>query len=287
MKTKAIVRIVIYSLVILILLGILMGGILAGTILRNLDINGLFWNPPFTDGIVASGGTADPAAVRNLHIDWAAGDVKIQATQQVTDLTFQLDSSSASPLTYKVQGDTLYILFQESAAGFSAFGSGCIREKDLTIFLPSDWAMDDLTINAAAARVDGLGIQADSMNFNGASGSFKFQDCQMNWLSIKTVSGSIFYQGSLKNFSSEGVSADCTLEIQGRPERIIIEGISGRLSLQLAPEVGFQASVESVSGTFRTDFETFQEHGRHVYGDGTCRINLKTVSGDVYIRKLP
>jgi len=42
---------------------------------------------------------------------------------------------------------------------------------------------------------------------------------------------------------------------------------------------------EGLSSQFSSDFETSTQNGRHVFGDGSCRIRVEAVSGSVHIYK--
>lgn len=60
---------------------------------------------------------------------------------------------------------------------------------------------------------------------------------------------------------------------------------SGSLTLVLPEDCGFTVSLDSLSGRFSSDFATTTQNGRHIYGDGSCKINVSSMSGGVTIRK--
>lgn len=104
-------------------------------------------------------------------------------------------------------------------------------------------------------------------------------------MSLTTVSGDLSYSGTLDELSCDGVSAKCSVELLSPARQIELDCVSGDLILTLAEDMGFTASIDSLSGNISTEFDTATRGERHIYGDGSCNIEADTVSGDIIIKK--
>ena len=61
--------------------------------------------------------------------------------------------------------------------------------------------------------------------------------------------------------------------------------VSGDLDLTLPENSGFTLSLDALSGNFRSTFPTTAQGNTYVCGDGSCRITVSALSGDVTINK--
>ena len=63
-----------------------------------------------------------------------------------------------------------------------------------------------------------------------------------------------------------------------------MESISGNLDLTLPKDLGFDAEVDTVSGSFQSRIPTTsQSKGHYRSGNGGCEIDLESVSGSIQI----
>lgn len=280
MKTNALIRIIIFSLILVILLGILVAGLGIGAFVTNVDS----W---VSDVTVIGGnrgsGSVEAGQIRNLDIDWVSGSVNIQPgdTDQIL-FSEDADLPQGEQMVWKQSGDTLSIQF--CATNFSIFSSS--RSKDLTVTVPQSWNCIDLDISTTSASVNVTGVTAEELELENVSGSCYFSGCSVEELSVNTVSGNVEYYGNLgKSAECSTVSADCTLAPANAPRELSLDSVSGNLILYLPPDCGFTASMDSVSGGISSEFFTNSQNGKHTHGDGYCRIALDSVSGDLAIHK--
>lgn len=277
MKTNAIVRIIIYSIVIVMLLSILGVGIA-------FDRLQLRWDLPFSEGegTVSSTGTADAGAVRNLSIDWAAGTITIRPAD-VTQLTLtETCGDNDEPMVWLQSGDTLKVA---SVKDEKIFHVGSVPSKDLLIEVPRDWTCTVLEIDTAAADLIVESMTIEKVDFDGASGKFNFTDCTVHGIEMDTASGDVSFTGSLDFLDCDAASADCEIVLNNHPDYIEMDMASGNLDLTLPGDCGFTAVMSSLSGRFNSDFPTDKAGDHFTSGDGSCRIEINAMSGDVYIHK--
>lgn len=308
MKTNAIIRIIIWSLVILLLSAILAGGLLGGHVLRSVfrifsgeDTTWVATTPARIDSGETPVETQLPVRplepentltlpatdIRNIEIEWVAGKILIQP-MDVPEITFSESDVTdiKNALAWEHRNNTLSIYFCEDAIhNFIGFGNNTKLTKDLTIYVPKDWTCDSLEIDAASASLEVNDLTIREVDIDTASGACKFDNCSVKELDLDTASGDIRFYGFLDILDCDAASANFYAILTNIPTRMDMDSMSGDLDITLPESAGFTASVEGLSAKFTSDFDTITRNGNHVHGDGHCRISVDAVSGDVTIRK--
>lgn len=268
---KAMFRIILYAIVIILLVGILTIGI--GVKLLTFDHA---VETETSSAIVSS------QEVRRLNIDWAAGDVTIRAAD-VTDIFFsETCEANAKPMTWQKNGDTLSISFSKNK---HRIGIHSTTGKTLLIEVPRDWVCQklDLEITAASLHVENLTVT--ELDFEGASGDCNFSNCTVGSLEMSAAAGHVTFSGCLDQMEFEGGSGNLELMIWNDPQSISLEVGTGNLDLTLPANCGFTAQVSTLSGDFSSDFPTNQTGNRHVFGNGSCRIEIEALSSNIAIHQ--
>ncbi len=301
MKTNAIIRIVIFSLVILVLSSILVGGIA----LRDRGFDWVYRlhqgseevSPISADSAehheneenhdYASSAQRTSGKIDELSIDWASGSITIRPGDTDEILYEETgDFDSANAMVAKVSGSKLTIQYCKDGSflkgGFSFGGS---LHKDLTITVPRDWVCRELEIDVASADLDIRDLTIQEFDFDGASGRCTLTDCAVGEMSLDTASGDITFSGTLDALDCDSASAKLQLELRNAPRSIDMDTASGSLTMVLPEDCGFTVSLDALSGRFSSDFATTTQNGHHIYGDGSCKINVSSMSGGVTIRK--
>ena len=281
MRTSAIVRIVLYSIAILILISILAGALFLNNVAIHTD-----WQTFFTSentGTVASVGYVPAGEIRDIQVEWAAGDIFIEPGD-VSEITFSETAGLAKEdqLIWSKKGDKLVIQFCKTRV---YFGISVEAPKSLKIVVPRDWICDELEIDAASAEVTVTNMTINAVDFDGASGVCTFTDCHVKNLDVDTASGDLRFSGTLTELDCDAASASCTMLLSNCPRRIDADMASGDLRLTLPENCGFTVDLDALSGDFTSDFATAQQNGSYVFGDGSCKISVSAMSGDVIIYK--
>lgn len=288
MKRNAVIRIVLSCAAIIILLGILITGIGAGLFMTDTDfsIGGFTVNlGGFNEvtGTASSSGTADADQISRISVEWASGSITVQPGD-VEDITFQETGrfDEDNTMVWNISGKTLEIKFARPQVfiGISYQGS-----KDLVITVPRDWNCQSLELDAASATVWVNDMTVKSVDFDGASGTLNLENCSVEQLDVDTASGDVNFIGQLQELDCDVASADITCVLTNTPRWIDMSMASGDLELTLPENCGFTLSMEALSGNFNSEFPTSQRNGNHIFGDGSCKINVEAMSGDVIIRK--
>ncbi len=283
MKSNAITRIVIFSLVILLLVALLAAGLALHFSHRIFDFG---WES-MRGGNVVSSGDVDPAQVRNLEIEWAVGCVTIKAADVDTIVFGENEGlDEQQKMVWRQSGDTLRIQSSQRRSIFGFFfGFQSHPAKNLVITVPKDWVCDELNLDAASARVEVTGVTVWDLDFDGASGTCVLTDCDVDTMSIDTASGNISFSGRLRQLTIDAASADFTGVFTNTPDSLDMDTASGEMQITLPADCGFRVNMDGLSMNFSSDFDTQLSDGCHVYGDGRCRINIDGMSSRLTIRK--
>jgi len=237
--------------------------------------------------ITGYGVALDAASIREIEIEWAAGSIRIQP-KDITEIRIAEKgvNQSEKPMVWKVRDGKLAIQFAENMK--ISLGTGLNWgdfSKELIIEVPADWQCNSLEVTAAVASLEVSNLTIREMEFDGASGTCVFDNCNVEKLDLDTASGDVRFTGSLQQLDCDAASADIVLELTNVPRSLDMDTASGDLDVTLPADAGFTVSMDTMSGDFDSDFETTSRNGSHVAGNGRCRIDVDGMSGNVNIRK--
>lgn len=297
MRTNAIIRIVLFSIAIFLLLGILGLGLGVTAFMADFTGEGTGKNTltgasesiriPDSGDAETYTCTADPGVIRELEIEWAAGTITIRPSADAD--TILVSETQLSQEKYqmvcKQSGDALSIQFCRDSIHFPSLGITADISKDLLILVPEGWVCRSLEIDAASANVELQDLQIEELDFDGASGTCDMDNCTVGTMDLDAASGDVRFCGSLDTLDFDGASASCTLVLTNCPRHIDLDGMSGDLDLTLPEGCGFTVEMNAMSSEFSSEFDTKTVNGCHAYGDGSCRISIDAMSGDVILRK--
>ena len=254
MKRNAIARIVIYSLMIAIFSGILMVG---------LGLN-LFTFRTESQGTQVTGEavSVDADQISWLDLDWAAGSITIR-TADTDQITFtESGATERYPMVYAISGGTLSIDYSKK----NVATVGNIPSKDLTITVPQDWMCKGLDLDGAALEVKIEGLTVIDFDIDGAANE-------------------IVFTGSVQELDCDGASCSLTVTCLERPNQINLDGASIDMELILPENCGFQAQVNGLSCSFRSDLSCTLENEDYCYGDRHCKIYADGLSCKITVNQ--
>lgn len=286
MKTKAIVRIVLYALAALILSGILLGILCYKSLFSDRSLH--FAEQDRIETLVESMEMVFPAdQIKNIKIDWAAGNITIRKD----DNTDSIKISEISPVAAKhhllcrQSGQTLKIQFSEEPIRFFGISDNTYTTKDLLITVPANWKCSTLEIDAAASVAEIYNLTIAELDYDGASGTLLLDNCSIRELDIDTASGDVEFIGTLGELSFDAASAKFYGEFLRVPNRLKMDTMSGDLEIILPEDSGFTLDLDTMSNSFDTDFEVGRYDESYICGDGACKISISSMSSDVAIYK--
>ena len=231
-------------------------------------------------------GSAAPAAIREIKIEWISGSVTVEPGD-VQEITF-LESGNGTDkyeMVWKQSGDELVIQYSKDSS-IAGFGIHIDKgSKDLTVTVPRGWVCDSLELDTASTDLTVRDMIIREMEIDSASGTAKFENCTVSSLDVDTASGDVTFSGSLNELDFEAASASFTGVLENVPDQVNMDSMSGGLALTLPEDAGFTVSLDAMSSDFSSDFPTVKKNKSYVCGDGHCKIEVSAMSGDVSILK--
>lgn len=127
--------------------------------------------------------------------------------------------------------------------------------------------------------------KAEKLSAETSSGWLRLYQVQAKECALSSVTGDLDFQGSGETFAVDNVSGPVRLELSACPQEGDFRSASGKISLTLPENNGFEAAYSSVSGHFSSDFPGTGENGSLQYGLGTGKLRFTTTSGDMAVRR--
>ena len=223
----------------------------------------------------------DASEVKKLHIEWVSGNVTLKTADQ-HNVTFRVEGDSALPFSYQLSGNELDLRYPaDNALWKPAWGS-----KNLTVTVPQSWYARETNIDVVSAVVEVDGLSTEELKLDTTSGPITASGLCCDQIVASTVSGNVSLEGTAEELKLDTTSGRCQAELDERVQEIELDSVSGELELILPESLGFEAEVDTVSGSFRSDIPTTaSSKGVYTCGNGECGISVDTVSGSISIQK--
>lgn len=252
----------------------------------------------------------DPAQVRELSINWVAGEVTLRAGD-VEQIEFY--ESAGRPLTdaqtlrFWMREGKLSITFCESTQNawkWLDIDKLNMPAKALSITVPQSMvsSLKELEINSVSADVEVLGVGGDEVKLETVSGDADIQNAACTELKVSTVSGKATCSNvTASDFDGEAVSGNFkasgafseidvdtvsgSIEVRTSVSPREVEGgsVSGNISLYLPKDSGFTAKIDTVSGEIECSLPCTVGKNRVICGNGSAAFDFESVSGSVRI----
>lgn len=274
-------------------------------------------------GMYTAGNTAISSGVERLDVEWTAGSVRV-IYGEGTELLVEETGNGAIPedrqLRWWLDGTTLCIRYEKP--GFRLFGID--RGKTLTLTLPKDLRLASAGIRTVSAEIDLAGFGAGEIELASVSGDIagsvrcakltaattsgdvtleaeNTAECAASTTSggisltlgdgtdrvtVSSVSGKVtLLGGGAKETKVSTTSGSVRVTIPGAFGDMAISTVSGDVTALLGAETGFTLNVETTSGSFSSSLPLTSEGRTRVYGDGSARFSVHTVSGDIRVEE--
>lgn len=227
--------------------------------------------------------------VTDLHVTWRGGTVRIVPTEgaelvvreEVAAGDYQMDPTQA---TFELNGGTLVIAdgLPESDNGYD------YPDMRLTIEVPvrEGWRLRHVSIRSTSSALDFSSLSCTVLDVDAVSSDLSVADLVAERAELSSVSGNIKLSGSVSaDLAVDTVSGAQDLTLAGAlPPQASCDTVSGDISLQMPADAGATVGVSSISGGFSSDRPASAQSGdTYVYGDGSSRITINTVSGGIRI----
>lgn len=305
MKTSAIVRLIMWSLLALILSGLLIAGLIVDSLIDIGNEFGWDWvGSTFNESDYSVGEADIYDDVKMIDINWISGSVRVEVFDgDNIEIREEGYKNESQKLRYRVSNGKLTVQFSKTRVWFLSYSN---LSKDLVVRLPRDTAgnLKALDIESVSANVYAGALQVGELEVESVSGSIELEDISADTAKLESVSGKIVTSGlttesldtnnvsgkteiygNIGRLDAETVSGNISLSTETAPDKADLSSVSGSITLYLPEDCGFTAKLESVSGKVSSDFAMTSEGKKYTFGDGRCKISAETVSGGLNIRK--
>ncbi|MBR3017666.1 MAG: DUF4097 family beta strand repeat protein [Clostridia bacterium] len=218
-----------------------------------------------------TGGAEISETVKNLDINWTSGRVNIAYHSGNTVIISEKSAGAISKdrqMRWCLDGDTLRIEYQQPGLHlFSIFS----HEKELTVTLPKDRALEKANIYTTSGELSIPALYADS-------------------LTLKTTSSSIRAAVNARTVTAKMTSGDMELQVLNEAEEISLKAVSGEITLESAGTAG-KTVIETTSGSIRATVKAAGElKAASTSGDiqavvgSAKKAEIGSVSGKVFVK---
>lgn len=293
MKTAAIIRIVIGSLIALTLTAVLSMKLTGKTHALAWARRADGWEELFEDDdddadnaeksaesmhTFAGNGSVPAADVREMEIEWVAGEVRV-APGSGAEVTFtetcgrQLNDNQT--MRYSLQNGKLIISYcakTQQVWDWLDLDRLDMPEKDLTVTVPEAMMaqLQKLEINGVSAGITVSGLTAQKMDVETVSGGAVFSELHAQELDVETVSGEIRVEKSeVDSMEFDGTSG--SLAFSGAAQKMDASTVSGDITLAFSNAQPTKVETSVTSGDVTVTLPQ----------DSSFRVRLETVSGEL------
>ena len=286
MKTSAVIRIVIWSLVALILTGVLVSvvvfkGVWGGSGDFSVGVTGNVYSGDYNIG---GGSVTEP--INAVEVDWVSGKIEISVYDgETTEISENEISDEDYKLRYKVENGRLTVHSEKS--GFS-FGIISRPKKELTIKIPRAYAenLKTLKINSTSAEINLNGLTVlESTETDTVSGRVTAENLNTASLECDTVSGDVKASGAIEAFDLSSTSGAAEITTTVPLKKLETDTVSGDVTLTLPESSGFTLEFDTVSGDLNCELPMTNKNGKHICNDGSAEFEADSTSGDFTVKR--
>lgn len=204
---------------------------------------------------------------RENYLDTCSGDIQMERTQ-CDNLTGRTKSGDVSLRDMRIK------------VGESSTLSG-----DVTI---SRVSSNRFTMKSTSGDVRAEDCSVREFSINSTSGDVTFGRVKSAIIHTSSKSGDVRATAEVEEFRASSISGDVTLTVES-DARIHANSVSGDVDLLCNNHGnGYEANIRTVSGSkslsFDKDRSNLYKNGSYVFGNGGCKIEAHTTSGDIRIR---
>lgn len=213
------------------------------------------------------GSTFAASDVNELNIDWASGSVTIEAYDgaevAISETTEDALTDSTTMHYYLEPDGTLNIKF--GIPGMKSQGEN-LPDKNLLVRVPRSLRLDEVEVNGIGQSVSMDGVRCGTLEMNSVSRLITLNECEIEDIEVNSVSTNV------------------EATFGKMPEEIELNNVSGGTTLFVPEDAGITLEWNGLMTNFRSELPVAKKGKTKVIGNGACKIECNSVSGEMSIK---
>lgn len=265
-KRRAIVRLVVSTIILSALVSILIVGIRSKKNPLPFFHFGLGNSYPHADEYTAGDTSIATERLDEINIDWISGKLQIELYEGDT---IELREENSTSLT---EEDKVHSYFHDGVLEIQ------FRRSELSLFHFST-PNKSLLIQVPKRFYSEQSAALNKLEIDNVSANIIVNDLPIRKCNIDTVSGDIIMNGAVDEWELDSVSGDSHLTSYTTPTDIETDTVSGNVTITVPSDSVFSTEHDSVSGDFTNAFPSTSKGGKNHW-------EFDSTSGDVTINCL-
>ena len=143
-------------------------------------------------------------------------------------------------------------------------------------------------VTTASGNIVVNGARISSGNLTTASGNISVKEGSTGEVKYATASGNIALNTNGEEYECGTASGNIKVKAVGTPKKASMNTASGNIQFSLEDATGVEATVRTISGNakiaWKDETRITAKKGTFRYGDGACKVNMKSVSGNINVQ---
>lgn len=302
-KVSMAVTITIWSVIAILLTGVLVAGATG-----NLSIGNFNLFERAGDEVEIFSTTENVSDINSVDIKWHTGNVNITQSDDDTMRLSQTSRYEVEQIEYSLSGGKLtikqktqwYFIFSFGGQSSTLELSLPKKQYDDFIFKMTSGTSDINNVSAKSIKIDTTSgnltlnsIDSEKMSVDITSGDIYGKGVKSDKLSVDTTSGKISLYGEFTEILSETTSGQVEIETSVVPQKLDSDITSGKITIAIPDNDGFELSYKKTSGNLDSDFDLKSsinnKDKKYSYGNGSAsgrEYSVDITSGTFKLNKI-
>ena len=216
---------------------------------------------------VMGGATFAASEVDDLSIDWLSDSVTIEVydgAELVISETSDKALNDTTTMYYYLNGKgTLNINYGKP--GVRMKGEG-LPEKHLLVRVPRTMRLEDVEVNGLGHHLVMNGVRCEDLELNAVSDMITLNECEVDNIEINSV------------------TANLEATFTKMPKEIELNNVAGETVLWVPEDAGITLEMKGMMSDFHSELPVASRWDKKVIGNGACKIECNSVSGELDIK---
>ena len=216
---------------------------------------------------VMGGATFAASEVDDLSIDWLSDSVTIEVYDGeelvISETSDKALNDSTTMYYYLNAKGTLNINYGKP--GVRLKGENC-PNKHLLVRVPQTMRLEDVEVNGLGHHLVMNGVRCEGLELNAVSDKITLNECEVDNIEINSV------------------TANVEATFSKMPKEMELNNVSGETVLWVPEDAGITLEMEGMMSDFHSQLPVVSKWNKKIIGNGACKIECNSVSGELDIK---